>query len=74
MASQSWKALVPYLKDMKDYGHLLGILGYDIQTNTPEKAIAEENALVERFGGELAKISQDPAYIAALTKRRRTLA
>lgn len=68
MASQSWKALVPYLKDMKDYGHLLGILGYDIQTNTPEKAIAEENALVERLGGELAKISQDPAYIAALKK------
>jgi carboxypeptidase Taq len=67
MAKNSWTTLLPYLAKIKDYSHLIAILDYDIQTNTPPRQIDEENALFEKVAGEQAKISQDPAYIAALT-------
>lgn len=61
--SDSFKKLEPYLKKIRRFRYLSGVLYYDLATVCPEKSIDDEGELLNSIDGEIAEVMQDKAFI-----------
>lgn len=68
--NKAFETLRPYLEKKERLHHLLSLLNFDVETTAPEKAVGKEYELLNFYSSELAAISQDPGFIAAVKKTK----
>ena len=68
--SESFEELRPFLERRRRLAHLSSLLGYDVATTAPKKALEEEYELINYFGAELSELSKDKDFIAAAKKAK----
>ncbi len=62
--------ILPYLENIRRLRHTTSILYYDMACVAGKDSISDQNELLNYWFGELAKISQDPQYIALVKEGR----
>lgn len=70
MPNNAMKKLEPYFEKRDRLQQLLAIIGFDIETCAPEKAIEAENELSSFYEAEYAGIFQDPEFIALVKQAK----
>ena len=68
--SESFEQLKPFLARRRGLAHINSILSYDLETTAPSKALEEEADLINYLETEMAKISQEEDFIAAVRKAK----
>ena len=63
MPNEAINKLKPFFDKKERLSQLLGIVSFDAETCTPEKAIEKQNELMSFYSAEYASISKDPEFI-----------